>query len=176
MCKCSSWLGAFVSKLFKEQRCFSAKKMVALQAGTFIVLSRHMAACPLAQKCLLPTACHLASGPCLGNPGCIRHGPSIAHALQTHWSKIKIHTRQRRWWHCRLALIVFFEAHGCLPIGPKLFTTLVVQPGNLPKPVHLPSSSIQGSRYSQDLRHPRYSKICEVTERNSNDSKWFQLP
>ena len=116
MCKCSSWLGAFVSKLFKEQRCFSAKKMVALQAGTFIVLSRHMAACPLAQKCLLPTACHLASGPCLGNPGCIRHGPCIAHALQTHWSKIKIHTRQRRWWHCRLTLLVFFLRHmaACL--------------------------------------------------------------
>ena len=43
MCKCSSWLGAFVSKLFKEQRCFSAKKMVALQPGTFIVLPRHSA-------------------------------------------------------------------------------------------------------------------------------------
>ena len=158
MCKCSSWLGAFVSKLFKEQRFFSAKKMVALQAGTFIVLSRHMAACPLAQKCLLPTACHLASGPCLGNPGCIRHGPCIAHALQTHWSKIKIHTRQRRWWHCRLALLVFFWCTRLPAYWPKSFYYLGSATRQFAQTCAFTKLFKQGSRYSWDLRHPRHSK------------------
>ena len=43
--KCSSWLCAFVSKLFKEQRCFSAKEDGCIaKPGTFIVLPGHMPA------------------------------------------------------------------------------------------------------------------------------------
>ena len=73
-------------------------------------------------------------------------------------------------------LIHFFQKWVYRKLSFKSINMLIQSKTSLKEKISQTQMNIkQGSKYSLDIRHPRYSKNCKVTLRNSKDSKGFLM-